>query len=201
MTVTIRPAPLRGRIKAPPSKSMAHRLLICGGLSEGGETRIRGISDSEDVSATLDCLSVLGAKAAARFAFFCRSVFCRAERRFCTAHLRCFPVLFRSMKRSAASRVFCSVPRQGVSAWAAGFRPGNTGSPAISAVSSSAAYCSLYRFFRVTVRFRFCRRWKAGPICCLRWRRYTGLACGPTSGMSERFSYRAASSICQPMLK
>ena len=61
MTVTIRPAPLRGRIKAPPSKSMAHRLLICGGLSEGGETRIRGISDSEDVSATLDCLSVLGA--------------------------------------------------------------------------------------------------------------------------------------------
>lgn len=49
-----------GRIVAPPSKSMAHRLLICSGLSQGTSI-VRGISFSEDVKATLDCLSALGA--------------------------------------------------------------------------------------------------------------------------------------------
>ena len=51
----------RGRIEAPPSKSMAHRLLICAGLSEG-ECTVHGISESEDVLATLDCLKAIGAK-------------------------------------------------------------------------------------------------------------------------------------------
>lgn len=50
-----------GKITAPPSKSMAHRLLICSGLSRG-ESIVRGISLSEDVRATLDCLCALGAK-------------------------------------------------------------------------------------------------------------------------------------------
>ena len=49
-----------GSIIAPPSKSMAHRLLICSGLSQGTSI-VRGISFSEDVKATLDCLSALGA--------------------------------------------------------------------------------------------------------------------------------------------
>ena len=48
-----------GTVAAPPSKSMAHRLLICGGLSEGRSV-IRGIAPSEDVLATLDCLQALG---------------------------------------------------------------------------------------------------------------------------------------------
>lgn len=48
-------------MEAPPSKSMAHRLLICGGLSEG-KSVIKGISSSEDMKATLDCLSAIGAK-------------------------------------------------------------------------------------------------------------------------------------------
>ena len=40
---------------------MAHRLLICAGLSEG-KSVIEGISSSEDMKATLDCLSAIGAK-------------------------------------------------------------------------------------------------------------------------------------------
>ena len=60
MKVKIAPSTLSGTIKAPPSKSMAHRLLICAGLSEG-ESVIRGVEMSEDVLATLDCLSALGA--------------------------------------------------------------------------------------------------------------------------------------------
>lgn len=61
MTVEIKCGTAHGTVDAPPSKSMAHRLLICAGLADG-ESTVRGISDSEDVCATLDCLSSLGAK-------------------------------------------------------------------------------------------------------------------------------------------
>ena len=61
MTVTIRPSAPRGSVSAPPSKSMAHRLLICAGLS-AGESAISGVAPSEDVLATLDCLRALGAR-------------------------------------------------------------------------------------------------------------------------------------------
>lgn len=61
MKVRINKGVARGRIEAPPSKSMAHRLLICAGLSEG-ECTVHGISESEDVLATLDCLKAIGAK-------------------------------------------------------------------------------------------------------------------------------------------
>ncbi len=61
MNVRVTPGKARGTVAAPPSKSMAHRLLICAGLSEG-KSVIRGISDCEDVQATLDCLRALGAK-------------------------------------------------------------------------------------------------------------------------------------------
>ena len=60
MIAVIRPATARGTVAAPPSKSMAHRLLICAGLSSGGSV-IRGVDPSEDVLATLDCLEALGA--------------------------------------------------------------------------------------------------------------------------------------------
>lgn len=60
MNVTIRPSRARGTVAAPPSKSMAHRLLISAALSEG-ESTVRGISASEDMGATLDCLAALGA--------------------------------------------------------------------------------------------------------------------------------------------
>lgn len=61
MIAEIRPSKSRGIMEAPPSKSMAHRLLICGGLSEG-KSVIEGISSSEDMKATLDCLAAIGAK-------------------------------------------------------------------------------------------------------------------------------------------
>ncbi len=50
-----------GVISAPPSKSMAHRLLICAGLSEG-KSIIKGITQSKDMQATLNCLKSLGAE-------------------------------------------------------------------------------------------------------------------------------------------
>ncbi len=59
MKVKIEKGRASGRLKAPPSKSMAHRLLICAAMSEGVST-VRGISSCEDVAATLDCLSALG---------------------------------------------------------------------------------------------------------------------------------------------
>ena len=59
MTVQIQKGTARGRVSAPPSKSMGHRLLICAALAEG-ESRIRGISESADMKATLGCLSALG---------------------------------------------------------------------------------------------------------------------------------------------
>ncbi len=61
MNVKIKKCSLRGEITAPPSKSMAHRLLICAGLSEG-ESLIDNVAYSEDILATLDCLSEMGAE-------------------------------------------------------------------------------------------------------------------------------------------
>lgn len=49
-----------GRVTAPPSKSMAHRYLICGALSNNSE--ISSVAFSEDIKATLSCLEALGAK-------------------------------------------------------------------------------------------------------------------------------------------
>ena len=58
--VTIRPGRAVGRVTAPPSKSMAHRLLIGAALADG-ESMVRGLSPSEDILATCDCLRTLGA--------------------------------------------------------------------------------------------------------------------------------------------
>lgn len=49
-----------GVFQAPPSKSVAHRMLICGALSE--KSIIRSVAFSEDILATIDCLKALGAK-------------------------------------------------------------------------------------------------------------------------------------------
>lgn len=60
MKVTISKSHAKGSLAAPPSKSMAHRLLIAAGLADGTST-IHGVAPSEDVLATIDCLSALGA--------------------------------------------------------------------------------------------------------------------------------------------
>ena len=62
MTAVIRPSRAAGVLQAPPSKSMAHRLLVCAGLAPG-KSVVRGVSDSDDMHATLDCLRALGARA------------------------------------------------------------------------------------------------------------------------------------------
>ena len=53
MRAVIHPGMARGTVAAPPSKSMAHRLLICAGLA-GGESTIEGVDPSEDILATID---------------------------------------------------------------------------------------------------------------------------------------------------
>lgn len=63
MKVTIAKGIARGTVAAPPSKSYAHRALICAALANGRST-VRGIGTDpgEDVLATLDCVRSLGAK-------------------------------------------------------------------------------------------------------------------------------------------
>ena len=60
MIVSFEKSTAFGEILAPPSKSMAHRYLICGALSDKSE--IKNIDFSEDIKATLSCLEALGAK-------------------------------------------------------------------------------------------------------------------------------------------
>lgn len=57
--VTIYPKPLRGNIKVPPSKSLAHRAVICAGLAEG-ESNIDNIVLSEDIKSTSNAMKSLG---------------------------------------------------------------------------------------------------------------------------------------------
>ncbi len=61
MRVTIMPGKANGNIQAPPSKSMAHRMLIGAGLA-GGISIIDNIDLSEDVRATLGVLETLGGR-------------------------------------------------------------------------------------------------------------------------------------------
>ena len=61
MRITIRPSELRGTVAAPPSKSMAHRQLICAALA-AGESTVGPIELSEDILATCDGLRALGAE-------------------------------------------------------------------------------------------------------------------------------------------
>lgn len=59
--VTINPKRLKGKLNVPPSKSVAHRLLICSALAQG-ESVVENISLSEDIMATINSLEQLGAK-------------------------------------------------------------------------------------------------------------------------------------------
>jgi 3-phosphoshikimate 1-carboxyvinyltransferase len=59
-TALISPCALRGTVKVPPSKSAAHRALICAGLAHG-VSRISPFADSDDIRATAGAISALGA--------------------------------------------------------------------------------------------------------------------------------------------
>ncbi len=59
MKVKIFPSKAEGTALAPPSKSMAHRALICGALSK--KSHIKNLAPSKDITATLLALEALGA--------------------------------------------------------------------------------------------------------------------------------------------
>ncbi|OOM11828.1 3-phosphoshikimate 1-carboxyvinyltransferase [Clostridium saccharobutylicum] len=56
----IYPKKLEGEVKIPPSKSMAHRAVICAALGDG-VSRVTNIDYSDDIIATIDAMSSLGA--------------------------------------------------------------------------------------------------------------------------------------------
>ena len=60
MNVTIAPSALQGTVRAIPSKSQAHRLLLCAALADG-PTELICSGTSEDIEATVRCLTGLGA--------------------------------------------------------------------------------------------------------------------------------------------
>ena len=61
MKAVVKPSKAEGAILAPPSKSMAHRYMICAALSEG-KSVVNNISYSQDILATIDCIRALGAE-------------------------------------------------------------------------------------------------------------------------------------------
>ena len=58
--VKIAPSRPSGRVTAPPSKSISHRALICAALADG-ESVISNLAFSEDILATVDVLTAIGA--------------------------------------------------------------------------------------------------------------------------------------------
>ena len=50
MRAILYPSEISGRVAAPPSKSMAHRALICAALAKG-ESRVLNLSASQDITA------------------------------------------------------------------------------------------------------------------------------------------------------
>lgn len=61
MKVEITPSVAKGEINAPPSKSVAHRLLVCAALADGVSV-IENIGANDDILATAECLEKLGAE-------------------------------------------------------------------------------------------------------------------------------------------
>ncbi|MBO4937905.1 MAG: 3-phosphoshikimate 1-carboxyvinyltransferase [Oscillospiraceae bacterium] len=60
MDITITPGRLSGTVTAIPSKSQAHRLLICAAFADA-PTQLHCPDTNRDIEATADCLNALGA--------------------------------------------------------------------------------------------------------------------------------------------
>ena len=54
----IRPSQLKGEVVVPPSKSLAHRAVICSALAGGDFSRIKNIALSDDIKATIAGMEV-----------------------------------------------------------------------------------------------------------------------------------------------
>ena len=61
MDITITPGKLSGAVNIIPSKSQAHRYLICASFADGPTTLICP-ETNQDIEATADCLNALGAR-------------------------------------------------------------------------------------------------------------------------------------------
>ena len=61
MNITITPRHLRGEVTVIPSKSQAHRLLICAAFADH-PTQLVCSETNRDIEATVDCLRALGAE-------------------------------------------------------------------------------------------------------------------------------------------
>lgn len=59
-SIKIYPSKLKGKVKIPPSKSMAHRAVICAALAKG-VSRVSNVDFSDDIIATIDAMKALGA--------------------------------------------------------------------------------------------------------------------------------------------
>ncbi len=60
MNAKIIPSRLQGIVNAPSSKSLSHRFVIAAALSDGVSV-IKNVTDSKDISATIDAMTALGA--------------------------------------------------------------------------------------------------------------------------------------------
>ena len=61
MKVNIKPSKCSGKVRIPPSKSMAHRTIICACLANG-KSVISNIDYSVDILTTIECMRNLGAE-------------------------------------------------------------------------------------------------------------------------------------------
>lgn len=61
MNIRVFPGAAAGQVTAPPSKSIAHRALIAAALASG-QSRVQNVGSSDDIEATLDALTALGAR-------------------------------------------------------------------------------------------------------------------------------------------
>lgn len=64
MDIKVSPSKASGMASAPPSKSIAHRMLICAALAEG-TSHIDNIAYSQDILASIDCIRAMGAEVTA----------------------------------------------------------------------------------------------------------------------------------------
>ena len=60
MKATVYPNKVCGKVTIPPSKSMAHRAIICASLAKGTSI-ISNISFSDDIQTTIEAMTALGA--------------------------------------------------------------------------------------------------------------------------------------------
>ncbi len=123
MDIRIYPGKLRGTVAAPPSKSVAHRALICASLA-AGRSEIRGISGSKDMEATISCMTALGA---------------RIERTGKPGCVTVFGIGTPETRETSAAREIPAVPE--VSASSAGFYDGAAvgGAPEVAASETTVS--------------------------------------------------------------